>query len=124
LLSAFAAIDRVIQRNQPVFVVVWAGSVVSLLAATGIGLAEADGAAVALLLAAAALYLGGVQLPTGIVNIPLNNRLQAADLDTASPSSVAALRDEFEGRWNRWNRIRSVAAVAVVVLLLLASHVA
>ena len=123
-LRTFAAIDRVIQRNHPAFVVTWGGSVLSLLTVTAVGIATAEGAVARLLVAASVLYVGGVQLPTMTVNVPLNNRLQATDLDEAPTSSVAALRDAFEGRWNRWNRGRSVLALAVVVLLLLTRHVA
>lgn len=122
-LRAFAAIDLVIQRNQPLFVLTWAGSVLALLAVTAVALATADGAAVVLLLVALGLYLLGVQLPTLVVNVPLNDRLQAADLDGVAAGPAAALRADFEGRWNRWNRRRSLVALAVVVLLLCAGQV-
>lgn len=123
-LRAFAVIDAVIQRNHPVFIVTWAGSVLSLIAATAVGVTSADGAAPVLLLAASVLYVGGVQVPTMAVNVPLNNRLQATDLDTASATTVAELRSAFDGRWNRWNRRRSAVALVVVVLLLLTHNVA
>lgn len=124
-LRAFAVIDAVIQRNHPVFIVTWAGSVLSLIAATAVGVTSADDAAVStLLLAASVLYIGGVQVPTLAVNVPLNNRLQATDLDTASTTTVADLRAAFDGRWSRWNRRRSAVALVVVVLLLLTHNVA
>lgn len=123
-LRAFAVIDAVIQRNQPVFIVTWAGSVLSLVAATVVGVTTTGGAASLLLLAASVLYIVGVQAPTMAVNVPLNNRLQATDLDTASTTTIAGLRSAFDGRWNRWNRRRSGVALLVVVLLLLTNHVA
>jgi uncharacterized membrane protein len=123
-LQAFAVTDRVIQRNHPLFVLTWAGSVASLLAVTAVGIAGGDGSVPLLLGGATALYLLGVQAPTMLVNVPLNNRLQAADLEAAPRDVVDDLRTAFEGRWVRWNRVRSVAALVVVLLLLTTGHVA
>lgn len=123
-LRAFAVTDRVIQRNQPLFVLTWAGSVVSLLAATVVGVAGGRGSVPLLLVAATVLYLVGVQLPTMLVNVPLNNRLQATDLDAADPGEVGVLRAAYEGRWGVWNRVRSAVSLVVVLLLLVAAHLA
>lgn len=117
-LRSFKAMDRVIQDNQPVFMLVWAGSVVVLLLTTTLGLWRLEGADRILILAAAAIYLGGVQLPTATVNIPLNNQLQAQDLETLSDASLRDARAAFEGRWVRWNLIRTVFAVLASVLLI------
>ena len=121
-LRAFAVTDRVIQGNQPLFVLTWVGSVASLLAVTAIGIAAADAPVTLLLGAATALYVVGVQAPTMLVNVPLNNRLQAADLDAAPSHVVDDLRTAYEGRWTRWNRVRSIAGLVVVLLLLAAGQ--
>lgn len=121
-LRTFVAIDAVIQRSQPAFVVTWVGSIVSLLAATVVGLAVTDGLGQVLLVVASVVYVGGVQIPTMAVNVPLNNRLQAAGVDSVPGTTVSELRVGFEHRWNAWNRRRSVLAVLVVVLLLLTAH--
>ncbi len=111
--------DRVIQNNQPVFMLAWVGSVVALLATLVLGLVQIeDGPALSLLVAAAAVYLLGVQLPTAVVNIPLNNRLQLVELDGAGDDTLAAERAAFETRWNRWNRIRALLAITTTALLL------
>lgn len=81
------------------------------VAAAGLGFAYADRATAWLLLTAAVAYLGGVQLPTGAINIPLNNRVQAIDLDTGEQSDVAALRVAFEDPWNRANNFRTVVLI-------------
>ena len=117
-LRAFRAIDGVIRGNQPVFVLVWLGSVVALLATAGVGLAAAEGADRVLVLGAAVLYLMGVQLPTLAVNVPLNNRLQALELGALSAGDLAAERARFEPRWNTSNRVRTVLSCVVVLLLL------
>lgn len=123
-LRAFAVTDRVIQRNQPLFVLTWAGSVVSLLAVSGVGIATGAGVVPLLLGTATVLYLVGVQAPTLLVNVPLNNRLQAEDLDAAPQDVVDDLRAAYDGRWTRWNQLRSVAGLIVVLLLLTAGHLA
>jgi len=118
-LKAFKAMDRVIQDNQPVFMLVWLGSAVVTLATTVLGLWQLDGPDRILLLAAGAIYILGVQVPTGTINIPLNNRLQAQDLDSMSPPALREARNRFESRWVRWNSIRTVLAVVATTLLLI-----
>jgi hypothetical protein len=49
----FQEIDRIIQNGYPVFVIVWQGSVISLVAAAAMGLGQLDGLARGPLLAAA-----------------------------------------------------------------------
>lgn len=118
-LQAFQVIDRVIQKNQPLFVLIWIGSVAALIAATALGFRQLDGVGRILILAAAILYIFGMQLPTISINIPLNNRLQTLNLETLDDASAVAERQRFETRWNRWNTIRTVFASVASVLLLL-----
>jgi uncharacterized membrane protein len=118
-LQAFKAMDRVIQNNQPLFMLVWAGSVVALVASAVLGISRLDGADRLLIVSATAIYLLGVQLPTATINIPLNNRLQADDLGTLTESELHDLRSDFEPRWTRWNSIRTVFAVLSSTLLII-----
>lgn len=117
-IRAFQVIDGVIQKGQPLFQVVWIGSVLLLIAATGMGILRLTGLDRAIVLVAAAGYVLAVQLPTITVNIPLNNKLQALDSDTLSEASAKSERGQFEVRWNRWNTFRTAFAIAVSVLLL------
>jgi uncharacterized membrane protein len=71
-IRAFQVIDRVIQRNQPLFVLVWVGSVLALIAAAALGIWALSGADRLLIILAALVYLLGVQLPTVTINVPLN----------------------------------------------------
>lgn len=119
-LRAFRAIDRVIQNGQPLFVLVWAGSLVSLLAATVMGLSRLDDPWGPIVAAAAVVNLLGVHLPTLVVNVPLNNRVQALRLEGLSPEELRSARMGFEGRWNRWNVFRAVVASVVAVALIAA----
>ena len=118
-LRAFQGMDRIIQNNHPLFVLVWGGSVVALLAAAVIGFVQSVGSEVWLVVAAGVVYLIGVQLPTVAVNVPLNTRLQGVMIDEVSDADAARERQAFESRWNRWNRIRALLAVIATTLLLL-----
>ena len=66
-LRAFKAMDGVIQRNQPLFLMVWIGSVVVLLISFVLSFWYLEGIEHLLLIVAAAAYLLGVQLPTATV---------------------------------------------------------
>jgi uncharacterized membrane protein len=117
-LQAFQVMDRVIQRNHPLFMLVWLGSALVLLASTILGWWALDGPDRALLGTACAVYLFGVQLPTVTINIPLNNQLQAADLESLTEPALREVRARFESRWIRWNSIRTVLATLTTVLLI------
>lgn len=116
-LRAFQVMDRVIQRGQPLFGVVWIGSVVAMVAGLALGLRPAAGPDMTLLALAGAACLAGVQLPTFLVNIPLNNELQALDVNKAEETAVRAFRQRFEARWTRWNAIRTAVAAATAAML-------
>lgn len=118
-LRAFQVIDRVIQNSQPLFILVWAGSVAALLIAAFLGFGQLEGVSRILIIVGAVMYIVGVQLPTATINIPLNNRVQTLNFDTLDETSAAAERQHFEQRWNRWNIIRTAFASFASVLLLI-----
>lgn len=117
-LKSFKSIDRVIQNNQPVFMMVWLGSAAVLLASTVLGIWRLEGIDRLLLIVACGIYIFGVQVPTVMINVPLNNRLQSQTLDTMPESELVATTEEFDSRWLRWNNIRTVVAMLTTVLLL------
>jgi uncharacterized membrane protein len=118
-IRAFQVIDRVIQNNQPLFMFVWVGSAVSVIAAAVIGLWALGGADRLLLITGALVYLLCVQLPTFAINIPLNNALQKLQPGTISETMQKQARRDFEPRWNRWNAIRTACASLTSILLLI-----
>lgn len=118
-IRAFQVMDSVIQNNQPIFVLVWVGSVVALLTSAVLGIGRLDGAGRLLIIFAALAYLLGVQLPTVTINIPLNNKLQTLDVGAMSETTLKAARTEFEPRWNLWNSIRTAFASLVSTLLII-----
>ena len=117
-IRSFQAIDGVIQDNQVLFILVWLGSALALIAAAILGFIHPIGTSHWMIAAATAAYLIGVQLPTIAVNVPLNNRLQTPDVKVMDDEAARAAREAFEVRWNRSNIFRTVVSCAVVVLLL------
>mgnify|MGYP001573002823 CR=1 FL=1 len=121
-IRAFQEMDRVIQNNQPIFILVWAGSVVALIISAVLGIGQLGGIERSLLIFAALAYLLGVQLPTITINVPLNNKLQTLDADALDETAQKKARQDFEPRWNRWNAIRTffsglVSALLIVLLI-------
>ena len=62
-IRAFQVIDRVIQDNQPIFMLVWVGSIVVLVISILLGIGRM------LMISAALVYILGVQLPTITINM-------------------------------------------------------
>jgi uncharacterized membrane protein len=118
-LRAFQVMDRVIQNNQPVFLLVWMGSVIALLASAALGFGQLDGTGRLLIIVAVLVYLLGVQVPTVTINVPLNNTVQTLEIDAMDETAQAAARQDFELRWNTWNSIRTGLVSLVSVLLII-----
>lgn len=118
-IRAFQVMDGIIQRNQPLFMLVWVGSVIALLAAAALGLAQLDVAYRAILGISIGIYLLGVQLPTIAINVPLNNQLQKIDIESTDQANLKAAREAFEPKWNRSNLLRTLLAIATASMLLI-----
>lgn len=118
-LLAFKHMDGVIQNNQPLFVLVWAGSILSVILTLVLGILNLDDEKLYLLIGASSVYLIGVQLPTFRFNIPLNNELQNLDIEELEESQAKSSRTKFETSWNRWNRIRTINGIVAVSMFLL-----
>ena len=118
-IRAFQVIDRVIQDSRPLFVLVWIGSAVTVLAAAVLGALGLHGVDLVLAIAAALIHVLCVQLPTFKINIPLNNALQRLDSRTMTADELEHARAAFEPGWNRWNEIRTACASFAALLLML-----
>lgn len=117
-LRVFQVVDGVIQTNQPLFMLMWVGSMVAMLTALVLGVGTLTGVDRILVLGAGALYLGGVQLPTATIHLPLNTLVQRLNVDELDSRALREARTAFEARWNRWNAVRTGLAAGSVVLML------
>ena len=109
-LRAFQVTDGVIQNNQPLFMLTWVGSIISVLSVIvisflSLGLSEAWK-----LIVVGLIYLLGVQGVTISIHLPLNNRIQAIDINNMNNQSLNEERTKFEMRWNYFNKIRTFIA--------------
>ena len=119
-IRAFQVIDGVIQNNQPLMVAVWMGSILAAVTAALMGFGQLDGTQRLLLILALIVYILGVQLSTFTINVPLNNRLQALNVDVMDEAALQAARMNFEPSWNRWNLVRTpFAGLASVLFMIL-----
>ena len=112
-LRAFVVMDRVIQNNHPVFMFVWLGSAAAVIVLAILAIWQLDGVSRVVAIVLSAIYILGVQLPTIIINIPLNTLLQSLDLESLNETQLAEARMDFERRWNSWNLFRTVVATVV-----------
>ena len=110
--------DGIIQNNHPLFIIVWVGSVLTLMLSAVFGLWHLDSISRITLLLATVIYIVGVQLPTITINVPLNNRLQAHDASSSDDTVQIQARNDFESRWNFWNSFRTILASLVSVTLM------
>jgi len=118
-IRTFQLTDRIIQNNNPIFMLVWIGSAVAVIVAAFFGLGSLQGVEFFLLVLATFVYLLGVQVSTIAIHLPLNNKLQSLNVDALSDLDIKQARNEFESRWNASNLLRTVIASFTSILLIL-----
>ena len=118
-IRAFQVADAVIQNNQPLFMLTWIGSIVSLLSTVFISTVNFGLTQTWLIVLASAVYLLGVQGITIAVHIPLNNHLQKIIIEKLSDKAITEERMRVEGKWNYFNNIRTSISISVCLLLLI-----
>lgn len=124
-LQAMQAINRAILN--PVFFISFMGTLILLPLSTWCFYDKQQLLVFYLLLGATVLYIAGVFLVTMIGNVPLNNLLDAADLNKLDAKELAVLRSKFEPSWNQFHSIRtaiSCICIAIVAYAALLSRTA
>ncbi|MCV9387636.1 anthrone oxygenase family protein [Reichenbachiella ulvae] len=71
-----------------------------------------------ILLLATAIYWIGAFLVTILGNIPLNEMLDAVDLEELKTEDWSVMRKKIEDKWNRYNLIRTLASIASFALII------
>jgi uncharacterized membrane protein len=117
-IGVFQITDKIIQHNQAIFITIWMGSAVTIILSALLSFQHTAGLNT-FIIVAVALYIIGVQLPTIVTNLPLNNRLKTLDVNTMSVSDITVARQEFESLWNRLNIFRTGSVCLVSILLTL-----
>ncbi len=114
-LKSFQAMNRAI--INPGFLIVFFSPVILLFLNTILH-RNASATTVWSFLLAALLFFIGVGLVTVFKNVPLNEIMDKAVLETASQPALADLRNTFEQPWNQWHMVRTVLSSISFVLLL------
>ena len=118
-IRAFQVTDNIIQNNQPLFMLIWIGSILSVISTIVFSIFNINADYSIFIIVTGFFYLIGVQGLTISIHIPLNNNIQKIDLDKEGELKLKQVRKEFETKWNYYNRIRTVVAFTVTTLLML-----
>ncbi len=114
-LQSFQGMNRAI--INPSFLIVFFSPVV-LLFLNVYFFKEAHRATFWSFLVAAILFFVGIGLITIFKNVPLNEMLDKASLETMSTIELKELREAFEKPWNRWHIQRTITSFTAFTLLL------
>ena len=119
-IRAFQVTDELIQNNQPIFMIVWVGSVISVISTLIVSLMRPYSVETVLVIIAGFVYLLGVQGLTVLVHLPLNRRIQTVNVEEWDASALREERLLFETRWIRFNWIRTLIGLGVIVTFMVA----
>ena len=118
-IKAFQVTDGIIQNNQPIFILIWVGSIISVVSTIIISIFTLGILEGWKIIFVSLVYLIGVQAITIIIHLPLNRRIQKIDINSTSSQSLNEERKNFETKWNYFNNIRTVVAFLVTLFFLL-----
>ena len=118
-IKAFQVTDGIIQNNQPIFILIWVGSIISVVSTIIISIFTLGILEGWKIIFVSLVYLIGVQAITIIIHLPLNRRIQKIDINSTSSQSLNEERKNFEKKWNYFNNIRTVIAFLVTLFFLL-----
>src|SRR5262245_8799111 len=114
-IATMQAINVVVLN--PIFLGVFLGTAILSLVLDIVALVRWSESGSRYLFAGSVLYFVGTFLVTLVFNVPLNNRLAAADPDSAEGRTVWT---HYRSAWTAWNHVRTVASLAAAACLTLA----
>ena len=117
-IRAFQVTDEIIQNNQPIFMLIWVGSIISVLSliissVIIIGISES-----LLTIIIGTIYLFGVQGVTIGIHLPLNNQIQKVNIEESDDQKLHEERLNFERKWNFFNNIRTIIAFFITLMFI------
>ena len=118
-IRAFQVTDEVIQINQPLFMLTWIGSIISVLGAILASILSPDLGETWFIVLIGVVYLLGVQGITITIHLPMNNHIKDLNLDELDNQTLSKERLKLETKWNYFNNIRTGVGFFVSLSLLL-----
>ena len=117
-IRAFQVTDEIIQNNQPIFMLIWVGSIISVLSLI-ISSVIISGISESLLtIIIGTIYLFGVQGVTIGIHLPLNNQIQKVNTEELDDQKLHEERLNFERKWNFFNNIRTIIAFFITLMFI------
>ena len=95
-IKAFQVTDEVIQNNQPLFMITWIGSIISILLTIIVATATTGLSNSWLIILVGVIYLLGVQGVTIVIHLPLNNHIQKMNIDKMTDKDLGEERGKFQ----------------------------
>jgi uncharacterized membrane protein len=117
-LMAMQSINRAILN--PVFFASFMGTLIMLPLSTVVMYRQPVSNVFILLAIASVVYLIGTFGVTIFGNVPLNQRLDKFDLNSANADAISSERMRFEQKWNGLNTVRTIACIITLVLVIIA----
>ena len=118
-IKAFQVTDGIIQNNQPIFIFIWVGSIISVLGTIIISILSLGIVEAWLIIFAGVIYLLGVQGITISIHLPLNKNIQKIDVNSNNSQTLREVRRNFETKWNYFNNVRTGIALFVILIFML-----
>ena len=118
-IKAFQVTDGIIQNNQAIFILIWIGSIISVLGTIIISILILGILEAWLITFAGTIYLLVVQGITISIHLPLNKHIQKIDINSTNSQTLSEVRKNFETKWNYFNNIRTGIAIFVIFIFLL-----
>lgn len=118
-IRVFQVTDGVIQNNQPLFMLTWIGSIISVLGAILASILSPDLGETWFIVLIGVVYLLGVQGVTITIHLPMNNHIKDLNLDELDDQTLSKERLKLETKWNYFNNIRTGVGFFVSLSLLL-----
>lgn len=115
-VSVMQSTNRAIQN--PIFFAAFFGA--QILLPVCLYLFYGNGARFWLLVGAFVIYTIGVTGVTIFGNVPLNNRLDRLEMQTASAREISDARKNHETVWNNLNTVRTVSSTLAITLVIIA----
>jgi len=117
-LKAFQSMNRAILN--PLFFVVFFGLLLLLPLLTYLSFQTSISNQFWYVILATILYFVGIMGVTIGGNVPLNNSLEALQIESMTPEQMDEFRKGFERKWNRLNLIRTICSFLTFLLLVIA----
>ena len=120
VIRVMQSINRKIQN--PIFLATFVLAPIAAAVTGGLLLALDQSWAAVLSFLAAATYVLGAFVPTVVVNVPMNEALDAANVPSDA-NDAGKLWSAYSARWTRWNSARAVFSLLSLLLVGLALFV-